>query len=178
MDFYGLGVIVVNQLNTATIEHYFHLSDTISANCKLLEQTRGEFYQQSFYSSPFAYEDDGQTPIKKVTVERAVLDLLACEDVMNEAITINQYRQQQFTRYLATLRPNQLAFLKRKYLFMTSAESNSQVEAQTVAEIEQIEDAVIYRFNLGTPEQRTNTTIADSLTDKMSAFFEIYGDEL
>lgn len=159
----------MDRLDTNLINHYFNLDAVIRGERARLKAIRHSFYQQSFYGSSCAMKDDG-TRLKQVRVDVAVVGLVTTQEHIQLSIDIDTFRQSQFARYLCQLSTQEVACLQ-------SANCNEQLTTQTVDEINEIEDAVMFRFFDEIPDERISIEPTDTLKNKMASLFEAFGDD-
>lgn len=162
----------MDDLNKRMITTYFGLSGHIKDLNEEIKQVHEQFYEQSFCGSSLAFECDGLTPIRPFNTERDVIDLATAIQWLHYIIRLNEFRQKAFDCYLATLTTEQMMFLIAKYQRFEDVGQRTALENQTLDEINEIEAAVCFRFDLSDPEPPTTIKTTNTFEDNMEAFFD------
>jgi hypothetical protein len=158
----------LDKLDAHAIRTYFMLPTSISRTRRHMHEAQKQFYQRSFVGCSLAFDPDGGRHTS-FNMESDVLTLVAGQEWQKQRIAINQFRNDHFRRYLATLKRDDVEFLRSKCIFHSTQLTRPDLERNTLDEITEIEAAVCFRFGLSEPEKPPIHIEVNSIEDNMHA---------
>lgn len=158
----------MDKLDAYASHTYFKLSKSIEQIRLEMVALRKQFYHRSFVGCSLAFDPDGGRHTS-FNMESDVLTLVAGQEWQKQRIAINQFRNDHFRRYLATLKRDEVHFLEAKYIHNSTKANRPDIEQPLLDEITEIEAAVCFRFGLSEPEKPPIHIEVNSIEDNMHA---------
>jgi hypothetical protein len=127
------------------IAYYFSLNKRITRIKWRLRETRIDFYQQTM--SSYYTSDNEAMYIHGFPVESKVIELVDSEEQAKSRMAVMKFKQRHFLAYMKQLPQADRYFLTHKYKWQEGG-LNDRVERECFEEIQEIEEAAGYRFEL------------------------------
>lgn len=137
--------------NTDDIGNYFFLKRRVKEAKQRLIEIDMLFFAQTM--SSYCTENGMQLISQGFDIQRNCNEHLDVKADIEQKIKLSEFKQRHFSRYLQTLTKEQRLFLKEKYILHRDQLENEHIERECLAEIDEIEQAARYRFNLKDPDQ-------------------------
>ena len=132
-------------INEDIIAYYFSLNKRITRIKWRLREMRIEFYQQTM--SSYCTSDEQKIFTKGFPVESKVIELVDSEEQAKSRMAVMKFKQRHFLAYLKQISSADRYFLTHKYKWQEGG-LNDRVERECFEEIQEIEEAAGYRFEL------------------------------
>lgn len=137
-------------MDDGLIYSYFNIEKKIAFLKKRISERETMFYQQSMYTH-LIYTNQ-EIFCEGFKVDEEVILFLKGQWLIERQIERNSFRLKHFKRYLDTLCPQDRNTLKRHYTGEKSIHVSEYLIRETLKEIEEIETAVCFRYDVE-PEQ-------------------------
>ena len=134
-----------------SINEYFLLQRRIKSSRVRLAELDRLFFSQTM--SSYVTENGMQLISQGFDIQRNCNEHLDVKADIEQKIKLSEFKQRHFSRYLQTLTKEQRLFLKMKYVLHRDQLENEHIERECLLEIDEIEQAARYRFNLKDPDQ-------------------------
>jgi hypothetical protein len=158
----------LDKLDAHAIHTYFKLPKSIEQIRLDMVAVRKQFYQRSFVGCSLAFDPDGNRHAS-FNMENDTIQLVAAHEWQKYRIAINEFRNDHFRRYLATLKWDEVHFLEAKYIHNSTKANRPDIEQPLLDEITEIEAAVCFRFGLSEPGKPPIHIEVNSIEDNMHA---------
>ena len=137
--------------NTDDIGNYFFLKRRVKEAKQRLIEIDMLFFAQTM--SSYCTENGMQLISQGFDIQRNCNEHLDVKATIERNIEIATFKKDHFSRYLQELSKSERLYLKAKYVLHRDHLENEHIERECLLEIDEIEQAARYRFNLKDPDQ-------------------------
>ena len=130
-------------IDCSLIAYYMNLAKSVYRHKKMLKEIRINFFNQTM--SSYVTSNDQEMFSKGFSVENNVIKFVDAQRRMDAAIEICAFKHKHFTEFFHTLPQNDRIYLKERYL-QEEEIINDRVDRECFDMIQEIEEAVSYRF--------------------------------
>lgn len=130
-------------VDCSLIAYYMNLAKSVYRHKKMLKNTRIGFFNQTM--SSYVTSNDQEIFSKGFSVENNVIQFVDAQRRLDAAIEICEFKHKHFTEFLHTLQHADRMYLKERYL-QEEEIINDRVDRECFDMIQEIEEAVSYRF--------------------------------
>ncbi len=158
----------MDELDRELLFEYLYTQNRKNSIRARLNELEKIYHNYSFISSPFAYQEDGMTPIRHPPFDLIVNDFVDMEQQVKRCLQIEDYKHHEFMKYWNVLNQDEKTYLKQIVNQCKHLKDNSALEVQTLNEIHQIEEAAGHRFHLAYDLAIDQNTNIDDVKSTMS----------
>ena len=130
-------------IDCSLIAYYMNLAKSIYRHKRMLKEIRIGFFNQT--TSSYITSNDQEIFSKGFNIEENVIHLVDGQRKLEETIKICEFKHNHFTEFLHTLPHDDRMYLKERYL-QEEEIINDRVDRECFDMIQEIEEAVSYRF--------------------------------
>lgn len=130
-------------VDCSSIAYYMNLAKSVNRHKKLLRKSRRGFFNQTM--SSYVTSNELQLFSKGFSVENNVVYFVDSQRRLEKAIKICEFKHKHFKDFLHTLPHDHQIYLKARYL-QEEEIINDRVDRECIEMIQEIEEAVSYRF--------------------------------
>ena len=130
-------------IDCSLIAYYMNLAKSIYRHKKLLKKSRIGFFNQTM--SSYTTSNGEEVFSIGFNVEENVIHLADGQRKLESTLEICRFKHKHFTAFLHTLQHADLIYLKERYL-QEEEIINDRVDRECIEMIQEIEEAVSYRF--------------------------------
>lgn len=158
----------MDELDRELLFEYLYTQNRKNSIRARLNELEKIYHNYSFISSPFAYQEDGMTPVRHPPFDLIVNDFVDMEQQAKRCLQIEDYKHHEFMKYWNALNQDEQTYLKQIANQCEHLKDNSALEVQTLNEIHQIEEATGHRFHLAYDLAIDQNTNIDDVKSAMS----------
>ena len=130
-------------VDCSSIAYYMSMAKSVKRHKRILKKIRIGFFNQTM--SSYVTSNDQALYSKGFSVENNVIHFVDAQRRLEEALEICEFKHKHFKDFLHTLPHDDRMYLKARYL-QEEEMINDRVDRECFEMIEEIEEAVSYRF--------------------------------